>query len=251
MNEQRVLLVPIDEFGIDRLALAALVDTAQRLDRAVLGLLLESPRLQQVAALPFTTEVTLSGARERDFRGDEFRAHGSRAVAEARRLLTELAGQRRVTLRFEYCVGERLSAVLSRDGNLDIFLPRRAGEAAPRSPGALPDAPERIGLVLGGGAGDTGVIAAANALARHGRRRELYLLSNRLPPPEMLQALDTSDARLYCHPHMTLEPDALLKLIRQSGYALLIIPRQALSGIGAGELERAMDAAAGQVLLVS
>ena len=68
MNEsglRRCILVPIDLHGINRSTLETLVRIASLLDRKVLGLLLEDIRLQQVADLPFTTEITLDSGRER------------------------------------------------------------------------------------------------------------------------------------------------------------------------------------------
>ena len=64
----RSILVPIDLQGIGRDTLETLVRIARLLDRGLLGLLLEDIRLQQVADLPFTTEITLIGGRERSLR---------------------------------------------------------------------------------------------------------------------------------------------------------------------------------------
>ena len=71
MNEsglRRCILLPIDLHGINRNTLETVVRIASLLDRKVLGLLLEDMRLQQVADLPFTTEITLDSGREKSFR---------------------------------------------------------------------------------------------------------------------------------------------------------------------------------------
>ena len=69
-NQGKVILVPIDLYGINRRNLETLVRIARQLDRGLLGLLLDDTRLRRVADLPFTTEITLGSGRERSLLRD-------------------------------------------------------------------------------------------------------------------------------------------------------------------------------------
>ena len=97
MNEitRRRILVPIDLHGIHREALEQLVRIARQLNRDLLGLLLEDIRLQRVAELPFTTEITLSGGRERSLLSEQLTERHSLVTTDARKLLNELADRDR------------------------------------------------------------------------------------------------------------------------------------------------------------
>ena len=115
MTEQstrRRILVPIDLQGIGHGALETLVHIARLLDRGLLGLLLEDIRLQQAADLPFATEITLLGGRERSLLRDHLSQRHSLVSTDTRRLLNDLARRDQVELAFENAAGSRLHSAL-------------------------------------------------------------------------------------------------------------------------------------------
>ena len=124
-GSRRSILVPIDLYGINRDTLETLVRIAHLLDRKVLGLLIEDIRLQQVADLPFTTEITLDSGRERNLLRHQLLQRHNVISAQARRQLQELAVSHQVELSFEDVCGDRWPSALERDGHQDIFLPPR------------------------------------------------------------------------------------------------------------------------------
>jgi len=245
MTDPRPLLVPIDDFGLDAEALAFLVETAAQLGRPLQVLLLESPRLYAVADLPFTREITLFGAGERDLERNLLRRHGGRARSDARERLAELAALRRVALAFELREGERLGCVLRHDPGVDSWLPRRPTAAAAREV-----RPPALGIVLAGVPGDSAAVAAANMLAARSGRRDLYVHSNQPWPPQALAGLATPGLKLHRLPTTALDPPALLRLLRRLRNELLIMPRELLLTLDPLALEQAMDRAAGQLLIV-
>ncbi len=245
MTDPRPLLVPIDDFGLDPEALSLLVDSAALLGRPLQVILLESPQLYGVADLPFTREITLLGADERNLERALLRRHGGRARGRAQARLAELAALRRVALHFETREGERLPSVLAPEPGVDSWLPRRPAEAAKR--GAAPPA---LGIVLAGVPGDRAAMAAANLLAARGGHRDLYVHSNQPWPPTALAGLAARGLRLHRLPSTALDPPALLRLLRRLRNELLIVPRELLLPLDPLALGQAMDWAAGQLMIV-
>lgn len=101
-------------------ALERAADLAQRAKVALHALFIEDARLLEVAALPFTRQVSLTRGGAPLEPGDveaEFRALASRA----RRCLEDLAGRRNVTCSFEIVRGDR-STALSAATDSDLLV---------------------------------------------------------------------------------------------------------------------------------
>ena len=255
MTEQTIrrgILVPIDLQGISRDNLETLVRIASLLDRGLLGLMLEDIRLQQVADLPFTTEITLIGGRERSLLRDHLSQRHSLVSSDTRRQLDDLAHRDRVTLSFENAAGRRLHSALERDGQLDIFFPARQRwrpGAAPRlAPGKVI---RRLGIVLARTKQDKAVLEAARLLQQAGLTRELYVVSAGGLEQAQLDSLYRPGSRICVQANLHCDPGAILRLICQSGYDLLLLPRDCLEGIAADVLENALDRTGTQVLLIN
>ncbi len=245
------ILVPIDNQGVNSATLELLVRIAQHLDRGLLGLILESPRLQRVAALPFTTEILLGSGQERSLERDHLSRHHSLVAADTRRRLLALARQARIELDFEEDRGERWSAALERAGDLDIFmLPRRRWQN--------PDTPStrnhhkirRLGLLMGGDA-DHRLVSIALALEQAGLVASVYALYPAQPDMDTCGPLLRGRARCHVQSGAPESIAGLTNLIRRSPYDLLIIGRDRLSEVPAAELNMALEAAGGQVLVVA
>lgn len=249
-TERRGILVPIDAHGINRLTLQNLVAMAQRLDRSLLGLLLDDVRLAQVAALPFAREVLLGTGREQNLPG-RYAGAQSEIAWRTRQQLDELASRARVELHFESAAGDRLHSLLRRDGQLDIFIPARArwqlvsASYIPRRQRIA-----RLGLVLTGSEQDKELVATAAVLLKLQLPSAIYVHSRGEPSMELLDQLAAGGSRLCIQSNFSATPQELARLIGQSAYDLLLIPRDALPREPSLELEQAIDAAGGQVLLI-
>ena len=249
---RRRILIPIDLHGIQRDALETLVRIARQLDRDLLGLLLEDVRLQRVAELPFTTEITLNGGRERSLLRDHLSQRHSWVATDARRLLNELADRDRIRLSFEHAEGHRLHSALERGEEIDIYFPARQRWRVIATRTVRKGRPiQRLGLVLAQGERDALLLATANALLEAGLVGDVYVLTPRPPTPEQLQPLYRPGARVCVQSNFALDPTALTRLIRLCPYDLLLLPRECLAGIKPEALDDALEKSGGQVLVIN
>jgi hypothetical protein len=245
----RTILVPIDLHGINRGTLETLVRIARQLDRAVLGLLLEDIRLQRVADLPFTTEITLSSAQERRLLRAELVRRHSQVSSATRRLLHELAERDRVALSFEDAAGERWHTALEREGALDIFFPARQRWHAP-GPRWAGASIKRLGILLSNTELDGKLLGIAAALLKAGLVGDTYILCPRPPLPEQLHDLYQQGHQVRIQSNIHATPPAVTRLIQHSPYDLLLINRDSLKGIPPGLLDASLDKSGSQVLVV-
>jgi len=238
--------------GINRSSLETLVRIARQLDQRLLGLLLEDIRLQQVADLPFTTEITLSGGRERSLLRDHLSQRHSLVSSDTRRLLKELATRNRVELTFEDAAGTRWRTVLERDGHLDIFFPARQ-RYHPTVIGSTVKSEiiPRLGIVLPPDQPCEKVMSTAAALVASGLVGDVYVLSRRPPLPEQLHELYRPGHQVRLHSNFSCGAAAVAGLLRQSPYDLLLLPRECLQNIAPEALEAALDKSGGQVLVIN
>lgn len=254
MNEvrRRTILVPIDLHGINRTTLETLVHIARQLDRSLLGLLLEDLRLQRVADLPFTTEITLSGGRERSLLRDHLSQRHNQVSADTRRLLNELASRDQVNLTFEDAGGTRWHTVLERDDPLDIFFPARQRWHAVTS-GHWPGRGviRRLGVLVPADELPGHVIDTAAALLKAGLVGDIYVLSDKPLMPEQLHDLYRPGHQVRVQSNVASSPTNLVELIRRSPYDLLLLPRECLRNVPPDALDAALDRAGGQVLVVN
>jgi hypothetical protein len=252
MTEPRSILVPIDLYGINRRTLETLVRIARQLDRSLLGLLLEDLRLQQVADLPFTTEITLGSGRERSLLRDHLSQRHSVVSTDTRRLLNELAERNRVALSFEHATGARWHAAQDRDGQLDIFFPaRQRWHAAAADYAGGRGIIKRLGVVMPPGTLSASILNTAAALVHAGLVGDIYILSNRPLLPEQLHDLYHNGHQVRLQSNFACDAASLVGLIRQSPYDLLLLPHACLRDIPPEILEAALDKSGGQVLVVS
>ena len=251
-TQRRTILVPIDLHGINRSTLETLVRIARQLDRGVLGLLLEDVRLQQVADLPFTCEITLSGGHERSLLRDHLSQRLSLVSADTRRCLSELASRNKVEINFEDAAGARWHTALERDGQLDIFFPARQRWHLPESghPGRS-GIIKRLGVVLPQNQSCVSVIDTAGTLVEAGLVGDIYVLSNRPPLPEQLHNLYRPGHQVRLQTNFSCDAANLAALIHHSPYDLLLLPRDCLQGIPPDVLEAALDKSGGQVLIIN
>jgi len=249
--KRRILLVPIDLHGINRGTLETVVRIARQLDRSLLGLLLEDIRLQRVADLPFTTEITLTGGRERSLLRDHLSQRHSQVSTDTRRVLHELASRDQVELNFEDAAGSRWHTALERDGDLDIFFPARQRwhlVSASHTPGRA--VIRRLGMVLPHKDPAPQLLDTAARLVRTGLVGDVYVLSDRALLPEALHDLYRPGHQVRVQSNFACNAHSVTALIRQSPYDLLLLPRACLRDIEPEVLDATLDKSGGQVLVV-
>lgn len=255
MTEQRIvstILVPIDFYGISPRAMDTLIRIARRLDRNLLGVVLENRLLQRVAELPFTTEILLSTGTERSLERDHLHRYHSRVAGETTRRLHELAERDKIKLAFESEEGDRWHCVLTRQGEMDVFIPARdRWLQRPATTDRNHHLITRLGLVLTGGQSDQKTLAAATALAEAGLVGSLYLLSNGAPDPGIHAAFARCGCHVHLQSHFRADPTSVASLIRRSPYDLLLLPRDCLSGVRPAALGAGLDDTGGQVMVIS
>lgn len=249
---RRSILVPIDLHGINRNALETLVRIARKLDRSLLGLMLEDIRLQRVADLPFATEITLAGGHERSLLRDHLSQRHSLVSSDTRRTLNELAERNQVELAFENAAGSRLHTALERDGQLDIFFPARQRWQRLAAATASATAPiRRLGIVLAGTAQDRHVIEITHMLLGAHLAAEVYVLSVGALDRAQLESLYMPGARICVQANLDVAPATITRLIRQSAYDVLLLPRDCLQNIAPEVLDDTLDKSGAQVLVIN
>lgn len=252
---QGTLLVPIDVQGVSPAALETLVTIARLLDRKLLGLVTEDARLRSAAALPFATEIALSDARERSLLDARVLERHHRMSAETRRLLNELARRERIALQFEDMIGPRWACAIARDGHLDIFVPARQRRHAPPLqtafiPRAQPCAIQRLGVLLPASDGAAQMLSIASALINAGLVGSTDVLATRSVSAAALSALRIPGHPLRVHSPVSTDENALLQLIRQCPYTLLLVHADSLRPIAPEILELALEHSAAQVMVI-
>jgi hypothetical protein len=80
---------------------------------------------------------------------------------------------------------------------------------------------------------------------------QVYVHSCGEPSASALEVLATSGARLCVQSNFRASARELAALIQQSAYDLLLLPRSSIASADQGLLERALENAGSQVLLVS
>ena len=245
------ILVPIDLHGINRSTLETLVRIAQLLDRGLHGLLLEDLRLQRVADLPFTTEITLSGARERSLLRDHLSVRHSQVGSNTRKLLHELTERERVPLSFEDASGSRWHSALQRDGHLDIFFPARQRWHKPENAGGKSTRPiKRLGIVMADPVLDSRLMDTAATLLLAGLVDDSYVLCEQAPMPEQLQRLYHQGHQVRIQSHVACDTNGIIALIQHSPYDLLLLTHESMRDIPADVLDAALEKSGSQILVV-
>jgi hypothetical protein len=249
---RRSILVPIDLHGINRDALETLVRIASQLNRGLLGLLLEDIRLQRAADLPFATEITLSGGQERSLLRDHLSQRHSLVSTDTRRLLNELANRNRVELNFENAAGTRLHTALERDGQLDIFFPaRQRWQLIAASRPITGRFIRRLGIVLANSQQGASVLQTTRLLLQAGLASDVYVLSVGPLDRAQVETLYRPGCRICVQANLNCDPATITRLIRQSAYDLLLLPRDCLQGIAPELIDAALDNSGGQVLVIN
>ena len=166
--------------------------------------------------------------------------------------IRDRAEKDKIQLHYEDAAGARWHTALERNGQLDIFFPaRRRWQIASRGHGRPDSAALRIGLMLAHTDQDQRVLEAAGLILKAGLGGDVYVLTDRTPPPGQLQALYQPNTRVGIQSNLSCHPATVTGLIRQSPYDLLLLPRDCLQGISPESLDAALDKSGAQVLVIN
>lgn len=248
-KDNATILVPIDLHGIAPAVLKNLVSIARNLNRDLLGLVLGDARLSQAAALSFTTEIILDSGRERGLLPAYVEQCHGQITGGTRASLLQLANQAQVRLAFDEATGSRLSGLMSRYTQLDLFIPprRRWRVTAPLRRAAIP----RLAVLLTGGACDDRVLQTAQALVDAGLVAEVYELTAGDRASINPAALKSGPAKVVSRNRISQSASDIINLLDQSAYDLLILPRDCLQPLSPALTEQALGGSPSQLLLVS
>lgn len=241
---RREILVPIDIYGIDQETLEALVMMAERLGSGLFGLFIRDMLLQQVAELPFTTEVIRATGEERALQSDhlERRSRELRLSVESR--FNQYVSTRKISCRFDYAEGRRSLNELLEQG-CDVFFPARR-RAGPVAGGNY----RRVKLVYDAGPESVRAVDIVHALIRNGHTREVVLIATRGVPRVLVSGLVEAGVRVYIDYEATVAGGVEQLLFRRPASDLLLLPRS-LIGENTGGLESALVRMVSSVLVVN
>jgi hypothetical protein len=95
------------------------------------------------------------------------------------------------------------------------------------------------------------VLENARLLQQAGLVGELYVVSAAPLEQAQLDSLYRPGSRICVQANLHCDPGTILRLICQSGYDLLLLPRDSLQGIAPDVLENALDRSGTQVLVIN
>jgi len=250
-NHHNAIVIPIDLHGVSHNTLETLILIAHRLQRNLVGLLLENEQLQQIADLPFTTEVVLSSGRERGLQRQQLRQQHSAVMEHTRKQLDSLAARDHIVLTYKEARGARLHSALQVSSHADVLFPSRQRWRL-TSPGTRLARPiRRLGILLDGTDQNERIISIADSLIRAALVDHIYLLGDSTPSQEQLQKLAHHGSRVSIQSNLAIKPSTLTGLIRNSAYDLLLLPAASLQDIPPTVLDAALEDTTGEVMVVN
>ena len=98
---------------------------------------------------------------------------------------------------------------------------------------------------------DNAVVETARLLQKSGLVGEMYVISTGALDRKLLDSLYQPGGRICVQANLHSDPATIGRLIRQSPYDLLLLPRDCLQGIAPEALEAVLDKASGQVLVIN
>lgn len=240
------ICVAVDIRGISRTAVEAMAVLAERIHWGLVGLFVEDLLLQQVAELPFTTEVVRSTGEERGLHAQHLRQRSQQLAGVLRGVFDECALARQVRYRFE--VREQrvpVSTPVQQASGLYLVGKRQPGRPARSGVG-------RIKLLNDGGEGAQRALDMVQALVEAGLCREVILVNMGLLSARVPGELSARGARVQLLNEHRDEGRVLRHIVDGPEADLVLTPRSLVQGIDERVLQAAFDnSASGATLLVS
>src|SRR5690606_621821 len=240
------ICIAVDIRGISRASIEAMVVLAERIQWGLVGLFVEDLLLQQVAELPFTTEVVRSTGEERDLHAPHLRQHSQQLARALRGLFDECALARQVGYRSEVREQRVPVSVLVEQAS-GLYLP---GKRQPGRPGRA--GVRRVKVLTDGGGGAHRALDMVRALVEAGLCREVILVNMGLLPARLPGELSARGARVQLLNEHREQSQVLRHIVDGPEADLVLVPRPLVRGIDERVLQAACDnSASGGTLLVS
>jgi len=246
------ILVPIDIYGVSRTTLEVLVRVAERLQASLFGLILEDPRLQKAATLPFAREIVMATGLEREFYMDSLMRLQQSLSRDVRRLFDELAAPGKIELKLETSSAGRSLKSLMREG-MDLYLPtrRRWPRSSAMLPGARPRCLRRLGLFYDRSPQARRALEIGLALVRDGLVREVGLIASGPVPLTDVATFADVGVRTFVHRLAVDCQQEVADLFRRSAFDLVLVPRNLLLPLATDTLEAALEETASEILILA
>lgn len=242
------ICLTINMRGISRATLEAAVRIAERMNTGLLGLFVDDVQLQQVADLPFTTEVIRSTGEERNLYAEHLRHRSRQLAASIQSLFQECARARHVECRFE---------VRQKRESVKVLMGQGRGLMVPGNPrrGGLPIRPvqaSRVKVLFDGSDQALRALDLVQGLIDNGQCRELYLVNMGALNTRVLSDMTGRGVRVYLLNVHRDEPSIVRQLVDGPEADLVIVPRGMAEGISDPVLHQAVEnSVSGATLLVA
>jgi len=198
MNDERPLreiYVAIDPHRVRQRSLDIAVLIAERLQAGILAHLIADARLQQVARLPFATEILATSGAERAFHSSAVEEREARQWAALVKLLAQRAEPRRVSLRLEQSGGSSSLQVLL-ETQRDLFLPATSPSPMPGRGQLRPATIQNITWIYDGSAATERCLRLLLELTAAGLGRRVNICAVVPVPHQLLVALAEKGIRV-------------------------------------------------------
>jgi hypothetical protein len=245
-EEQRILLALDACCDASAATIETAVHLAQRLGAALEALFVEDSELLRAAELPFVSEVIAGG--ERRLTPEQLRRTNRELSARAERLMAEAARLRNVRWQWRTVEGTRALLAAAEAVQCDLFMPGRP--ARRRAEAAAAAGVDRVAVVHGSPAQAARALAILEALTGNGHTREVLLVGEGRPPPELLGRLAERGVQAYVQAAPLADPTAMIGEIQAHAPGLLVAPRALLLPAGASLPGRLLDALPMALLLL-
>lgn len=247
----RRMLLALDAMNCESALINAAMALAEKLEADLDALFVEDSDIYAVAELPFTREVSLSSARERDISGQHVeQALRSRSRDAEQRFSAALA-RNRLKGRFDVLRAPRGEALMNAAAGVDVLILTPADPALMRMRVSQQPRPGRIFAICGATPASERALDIASRLARqdHGA---FEAICRGDPARELLAALDGSDAQVNLH---VLPAEAtlteMLRGVDANPASILVIATDLLPDTDRAALPERLAALRCRVLLVN
>lgn len=236
----REICIAFDSREISADTLDTIVLLAQRLNTGLMGLFMEDLLLQQVAALPFTTEVVKSTGEERGLFADALKQRAEQHLAKLRQKLMDASQAQQVQCRFD--VRQDMTTVRSLfSASYDIYLPARKKSQPLNTRRGNKFAFDTVKLFFDGGPQSFRALDLVNQLLTSGMTRSVYLVTDRTVPASLITELASQGARVYLN-HTHGDTASLLNMIVDGpGADLQLLPVTLLEQLDDKVLEHSLS----------
>lgn len=215
----RRLILRLDPRTTERSELAAYVALAQALDAELLAQLVEDERLNELASLPFVTEVCRSSARSRPLNPESLQRRSERLLRQLRDELEEIA--RRSPLHWELVRIDRAQTPVQIPAADTALLRAARPSSRHQSAAASPANKPHIAVIHGGDDASERALSYARRISEH---QQIPILLLALPDSPWHRAHTLPEGVGVRTDLAGYEPSTLRPMLRAWHVILLLVP---------------------------